>query len=123
LAILQSDVTSAQQELDIVSQRLAQSSLEGLVTQTNAIPLTAATAEWKPSSPKLSLNLALGIVLGAIASIGWVLARETADPRVRGHEDLVRLLSVPVLGTIGAYAPNAKKTWPGAALAPTVPSP
>lgn len=116
LAILQSEVTSAQAELDTVSQRLAQSSLEGLVTQTNAIPLTAATAEWKPSSPKLALNLALGIVLGGIASVGWVLAREAADPRVRSHEDLVRLLSGPVLGTIGEYAPNAKKTWLAAAL-------
>ncbi len=108
LAVLQSDVTSAQQELDAVSQRLAQSSLEGLIQQTNAIPLTAAVAEWQPSSPKFLLNLALGIVLGTIAGIGWVLARETADPRVRNDEDLVRLLSAPVLGTITPYDRNDK---------------
>jgi chain length determinant protein EpsF len=118
LAVMQGDVTSAQNELDAVSQRLAQSSLEGLITQTNAIPLTAAVAEWKPSSPKLMLNLALGFVLGAIASISWVMARETTDPRVRSHEDLLRLLSVPVLGTIGAYGSTANRTRPGK-VAPT----
>ena len=106
LAVMQSDVTSAQNELDAVAQRLAQSSLEGLITQTNAIPLTPAVVEWKPSSPKLLLNLALGFVLGGIASIGWLLASEATDPRVRTHEDLARLLAAPVLGAIGAYNPN-----------------
>lgn len=117
VALLQGDVTTAQAELDTVSQRLAQSSLEGLITQTNAIPLTAAAVEWKPSSPKLLLNLALGIVLGGIASISWVLARETADPRVRSQEDLVRLLAVPVLGTTGAYTSTEKQSRPAAATA------
>jgi chain length determinant protein EpsF len=101
-AVLQSDVTSAQRDLDEVTQRLAQSNLESLTQQTNVVQLTVAEEPRSPSSPKLVLNLALAIFLGAIFAVGTALFIELRNPRVREHEDMVQLLGVPLLGRIGA---------------------
>jgi chain length determinant protein EpsF len=50
-AVLQSDVTSAQRDLDAVSARFAQSSLESQTSQTNVVQLTTATPPLMASSP------------------------------------------------------------------------
>lgn len=100
-AILQSDVNSAQRDLDAVSERLAQSSLESQTSQTNVVQLTTATPPVKPSSPKLVLNVLLAIFFGGILGVGVALFLEMIHPRVRLDEDLQRLLGVPMLGKIG----------------------
>jgi len=100
-AIFQSDVTSAQRDLDEVSQRLAQSNLESLTQQTNVVQLSTAFAPKNPSSPKIIINLILAIFLGAVLGIGVAVATEMRDRRVREDEDMVEILGVPLLGKIG----------------------
>jgi protein tyrosine kinase modulator len=100
LDLLRGDVTTAQHSLDAVTQRFAQSSLESQVQQTNALLLTAANEPLDPSGPNYRLNLVLGIFLGVVLGVGAALLLEFARPRVRGEEDLVLLLSVPLLGRI-----------------------
>ena len=100
-AILQSDVNSAQRDLDAVSARLAQSNLESQTSQTNVVQLTVATAPLRPSSPKLLLNLLIGAFLGGVLGVAAALFQETMHPRVRLDEDLLRLLGVPILAKIG----------------------
>jgi len=115
---LQNDVTMAQKNLDAVSVRLAQSSLESQAQQTNVEMLAPATIPTDASSPKLALNVIFGLFVGAICGIGAALLREMTDRRVRESDELVELLGVPVLGRI----PEAK-TAPGRALlAYTAPS-
>ena len=46
------------------------------------------------------LNLALGILLGLIFGIAAALITESIDPRVRGNEELVELLSAPLIGEL-----------------------
>jgi chain length determinant protein EpsF len=112
VADLQTDVTMAQKNLEAVSQRLAQSSLESQASQTNIELLAQATVPTEASSPKLTLNLLFGLFVGAVCGIGAALLREMTDRRVREGDELLQLLGVPVLGRI----PNAK-TGPGRALA------
>jgi chain length determinant protein EpsF len=112
VADLQTDVTMAQKNLEAVSQRLAQSSLESQASQTNIERLAPATVPAEASSPKLMLNLLFGLFVGAVCGIGAALLREMTDRRVREGDELLQLLGVPVLGRI----PNAK-TAPGRALA------
>jgi chain length determinant protein EpsF len=100
-ADLQNDVQTAQRDLDAVTQRLAQSSLESQTQQTNVVQLTYAAPPIKHSSPNMGLNLALGAFVGLILGIGTALLVEMRDPRVREDNDLVRILGLPVLGKIG----------------------
>jgi chain length determinant protein EpsF len=112
VADLQTDVTMAQKNLEAVSQRLAQSSLESQASQTNIELLAPAPVPTEASSPELMLNLLFGLFVGAVCGIGAALLREMTDRRVREGDELLQLLGVPVLGRI----PNAK-TGPGRALA------
>jgi len=100
-SIFQSDVTSAQRDLDEVTQRLAQSNLESLTQQTNVVQLSSAFVPKRPSSPKLIINLILAVFLGAVAGIGAAVAAEMRNRRVREDEDMLEILGVPLLGKIG----------------------
>ena len=108
VADYQNDVTMAQKNLDAVSQRLAQSSLESQAQQTNIELLASADVPTDAASPKLLLNLVLGLFVGAVCGIGAALLRELTDRRVREGDELPQLLGVPLLGRI----PNAR-TGPG----------
>jgi chain length determinant protein EpsF len=98
-AILESDVQTAQRDLDAVSQRLALSNLESLAQQTNVVMLTTATAPLDPSSPKALILIAGGMFLGGVLGMGAVLLLEMRDRRLRDEADLAGL-GVPVLGRI-----------------------
>lgn len=100
VADLQNDVTMAQKNLDAVSERLAQSSLESQAQQTNVALLASADVPLYPSSPKLILNLLFGLFVGVVGGIGAALLREMNDRRVREGDELAELLGVPVLGRI-----------------------
>ncbi len=100
-AVFLSDVTSAQRDLDEVTQRLAQSNLESLTQQTNVVQLSTASIPKDPSSPKLVINLILAIFLGGVLGIGSALAVEMRNRRIREDEDIAEVLGVPLLGRIG----------------------
>lgn len=101
--LLQNDIVVAQRNLDAVTQRLAQSSLEGQVEQSNAVLLAAATAPDEPSSPNLPINGVVGVFFGLVLGVGAVLLAELLNGRVRAKEDLEEALEgVPVLAKIAA---------------------
>lgn len=100
VAVLQNDVVTAQRNLDAVTQHLAQSSLESQTQQTNISLLTKAVPPLKRSSPKYSLNLAIGLFLGVLLGVGAVLYRESGDRRLREEGDLAGLLGVPLIAKI-----------------------
>ena len=106
-AIFLSDVTAAQRDLDEVSQRLAQSNLESLTQQTNVVQLSTATVPTGPSSPKLVINLIVGIFLGGVLGIGAALGVELRNRRIREDEDMIELLGVPLLGKLEAVQVRA----------------
>jgi chain length determinant protein EpsF len=112
LDVLKNDVVTAQRNLDAVSERLAKSSLESQVQQTNLLPLTLATAPALPSSPNYPVTLILGAIVGAVMGIGVILLIEALDPRVRSGQDLTRLLSVPLLGKVSSNRRSRKSEPP-----------
>jgi polysaccharide biosynthesis transport protein len=64
------------------------------------------------SSPNLLINSVVGLFFGAVLGIGAALLREFTDRRVRSDAELVQLLGVPLLGTIGAIAPRRMLALP-----------
>jgi capsular exopolysaccharide synthesis family protein len=69
---------------------------------------TSADLPSGPSSPKVKLSLAAGLLGGLILGLGAVLALYALDPRLRREEQLRDLIRVPVLARIprepGAHA-------------------
>ena len=104
IAVLQRDVENAQRGYDLVTQRLAQTSLESQNQQGNVVVLTPAVAPIDPSRPRVVLNVAVAAFLGLLLGLGAALLREVLDQRVRSARDLAESLELPVLGVIPARA-------------------
>ncbi len=58
-----------------------------------------------PSSPNVTINLAVGAVAGILLGIGLALLLEFMDTSVKTMEDVERALQVPVLGIIPKNVP------------------
>jgi chain length determinant protein EpsF len=108
-AVLQDDVAAAQRDLDAVSQKFSQTTLESITQLTNVVQLTSAAAPDAPSSPKVLLIMALAIFFGGVAGVGAAALQELRDTRVRAIGELTRLLGVPLLATIGYIPVEAKR--------------
>jgi len=104
ISVLERDVEAAQRAYDLVSQRLAQASLESQIQQTNISVLTPAEPPLEPSSPKVLRNFLIAIFLGTLLGVGTALLLELMRRRVRSTEDLSETLGVPVLAVIGRAA-------------------
>lgn len=100
ISVLRRDVENAQRAYDLVTQRLAQTNLESQTQQTNVAILTPAVAPLSHSSPRLVVNLVLSVFLGLLLGVGAALLLELIDQRVRGEEDLLQLVGIPLLGVV-----------------------
>ncbi|MCL2644076.1 MAG: chain length determinant protein EpsF [Betaproteobacteria bacterium] len=99
-AVFQRDIENAQKAYDLVTQRLAQTNLESQTQQTNISVLTPATPPTGHSSPKIVLNTIISVFLGILLGTGVALLLELSDQRVRGSEDLVQNMGIPLLGVV-----------------------
>jgi chain length determinant protein EpsF len=100
IAVLQSDVVNAQKAYDMVTQRLAQTSLESQNQTANAMIITPATKEFGSGKPRKMVNLLLALIFGTLFGIGLALLRERLDQRVHGEDDFRTLFGIPMLGTL-----------------------
>jgi len=98
--VLQNEVLTAQRNLDAVTQRLAQSTLQTQTPQSNIAMLTPATEPLAPYSPNVFMNAVIGVLLGLVCGIGLALLLEKTDRRVRTDAEIVQLLGLPLLGKI-----------------------
>jgi polysaccharide biosynthesis transport protein len=109
-SVLVRDVESAQRALDAVTVRFNQSTLESQTTQSNVSLLTAAEPPLEASSPKVPLNTALAVLLGALLAVGGVLLVELLNRRVRSAEDISTTLGLSLLGVL---APTRRRRFFG----------
>ncbi len=112
IAVLVNDVNTAQRNLDTVSQRLVQQNMESQSQATNISVLTPAVPPLFKSSPRLSLNVLVGGLLGALLGVGAALGMELTDRRIRVDAELLQLLGVPVLGRIPGMKPGPRAPRP-----------
>ncbi|SFH91251.1 polysaccharide biosynthesis tyrosine autokinase [Albimonas pacifica] len=92
--------------------RMKETSVQQGIQEADSRILSPAVAPLDPASPRKGLTLAVAATLGLVIGVGWALARETLDDRVRGPEPLEAATGLKVMGVI----PDAPSRRRGAAL-------
>lgn len=108
-AVLVRDVENAQRTYDQVMARLNQSTMESLATQSNVSVLSQAVAPITPTSPRLTLNMAVAVFAGTLLAVALVIAMEMLDRRVRSAEDVAQAVALPILGVLPS--PTARRLF------------
>ncbi|MBI3350323.1 MAG: chain length determinant protein EpsF [Burkholderiales bacterium] len=107
--VLLRDVENAQRIYDQIMQRLNQTTMESLATQSNVSVLSQAVPPVEPTWPKPLLVTALAFFLGGLLGIGVVVGRELFDRRVRSIDDVALAVALPVIGVLPS--PNARRLF------------
>lgn len=66
----------------------------------NVVVVDAATVPTSPIKPRPLMNVAIAIVLGAMAAVGLTFLLEYLDTSIKSPEDVTRHVGIPVLGII-----------------------
>ena len=99
-SVLQRDLDNAQRSYDASFAKRSQSALESQATQTNVSVIKTASPPATPSSPRVKLNLAVGLLLGAVLGLATAVFREHRDWRLRTEADVIDALKQPLLGVL-----------------------
>jgi uncharacterized protein involved in exopolysaccharide biosynthesis len=67
---------------------------------TNVVEIEPATRPLAPVSPKVMMNLFLGVFLAAFGGLGLAFLMEYLDDRIEKPEDAEKVLNLPVLASI-----------------------
>lgn len=102
----------AQQIADAVGKQFAtviaqlEKPEDGSTTPVKISVVQPADLQTAPISPRLKLNLALGLLVGLAVGFGAAVLRELLDTSVKGEHDVKAITDAPVLGGI-AYDAEA----------------
>lgn len=98
--ILKREVDTSRELYDGLLQRYKEVGLAGGVGTNNISVVDRAEIPTGKHSPRLALNLAIGLLLGGFAGVLLAFLAEHLDDTVKNPEDMEKLLGLAVLGTI-----------------------
>ncbi len=107
-SVLLRDVDNLQKAYDAAQARAVQAGMESQTTQTNVSIVQVASPSPSASSPKILINMGLGIVGGMILALTAALLIELNDRRIRTTDDVLIELNLPLVGVLlkSADAPS-----------------
>jgi succinoglycan biosynthesis transport protein ExoP len=89
---------------DTVLQKFNESALQGDINRTNVFLVDMAVAPTDKYSPKLTLNMALAIMVGLFLGIGLAFFFDYMDDTIKSEKVIEEDFGIPVLGTITQYS-------------------
>jgi polysaccharide biosynthesis transport protein len=98
--LLRAQAASLTNEIGIRQQKLAELTPSQEVSSGRII--ADAVVPDRPSSPRVVVNAALGLLLGLVIAIGAAILWEHVDDRIRGSADFESQLGAPVLSAVPA---------------------
>ena len=87
---------------------VAPEAISQIVTGSSAKIIDRAKVPTTPYSPNNTSNATLGIVIGAAIAVAGICLQVLLDLRIKDEEDLARICSAPVLGTIPNFNGGSK---------------
>jgi capsular exopolysaccharide synthesis family protein len=106
LSILRREASTNRLQYEALLRRYNELNAEAGVQSNNVSIVDKATQPSEPTWPKLPLNLALALFMGAALSGAAVLGREQIFAKVRTPEDVKTRLGLPLLGVIPSIDPD-----------------
>lgn len=79
------------------------------LAQADARVLNRASAPRNPSSPRVTLNLILGFMMGGVAAGGMILLSELRENHFSTGDELERAFGVPAIGSVPLLMGRGKK--------------
>jgi capsular exopolysaccharide synthesis family protein len=101
--ILKREVDTNKQLYDGLLTRMKEATVSAGVRASNVRIVDAAQVPKGPVKPRVFLNLALGIILGAALGIGLALFQEYLDNTLKTPDEVEKLLRLPALGLLPDY--------------------
>jgi uncharacterized protein involved in exopolysaccharide biosynthesis len=101
LTLLAKEVENRKRVYDALSQRLAQTSIQGQSHQSDVAVLTAAFAPAFPSNPRKLVIAALAGLAGLLLGVCATLLQEFLDRRIRTIDDLVAITHTSIMVELG----------------------
>jgi polysaccharide biosynthesis transport protein len=106
LALLKSDVDSAQKAFETVNASAAQARLQSMSNQTNVMRLASAVEPLEPTGPNSFQALLIALVAGTMLAMAGALLAEVTNRRVRTAQDLSLVTQLPILASVPAAVPS-----------------
>jgi capsular exopolysaccharide synthesis family protein len=98
--LYQRDANTNQQLYDGLLQRYKEIAGAGDVGASNISIVDSADLPFKPSSPRLFVNLALSIAIGICMAAAVVLGLEQIDEGIKSPLDVTNILKLPLIGNV-----------------------
>jgi len=111
---LVSEVERLNDTRDLLADKTTQTQIARSIDlgNTSVVVISPAMASSSPVKPKKSMNMAVALILGLMASVALVLLLEFLDNTIKTPEDVAQHLDLPVLGLI-PRADSRSRTYYG----------
>jgi uncharacterized protein involved in exopolysaccharide biosynthesis len=100
LGLLVRDAEQARRAYDSAAQRRSQTRMEISAGRPQATVVDTATPPLRPRFPNVPLNLAIGVLAGALLGIGLALFAESANRYIRSERDVIDSLGFGPLAVL-----------------------
>ena len=105
---LKREVETNERVLDIVLNRLKETSISSQVQTNNVRVQDLAEAPRKPIKPRKRLNVALAVIMGLAGGMGLAFFREYMDNTLKDPAEIAGLLQISVLGSVPRVKTDGK---------------
>ena len=123
VGVLMRDVEIAQKAYETAMQRSVDKRVESRASMTNVSMLNAAAVPFRAARPRVDVNIALSVVVGALLGFCIIYLLEMFDRRVRSFGDVENEWHVPLLAELNAWHPAQERLLGPARVMPVLPSP
>lgn len=105
---LKRELETNERILDIVLNRLKETSISNQMQTNNVRVQDLAETPRRPIKPKKQLNVIFAVILGAVGGVGLALFREYMDITIKDSNDITTLIQLPVLGAVPRIRQDGK---------------
>ena len=106
---LQREVDTNERILEIVLNRLKETSIASQIQTNNVRIQDLAEIPRKPIKPKKTLNLMLAVIMGLLGGAVLAFFKDYMDVSLKDPTDIAALLQIPVLGSVPKIKADGKK--------------